>query len=60
MSTPTLIRCYKCFNQFVFLRGSIETCPHCSEEYKSHRDKKDEPLEKGLENLKSILKNTKI
>jgi len=38
MSSPQLITCWTCKEKFIFLRGGIEKCPHCGEEYKSHRD----------------------
>jgi predicted amidophosphoribosyltransferase len=38
MSSPRLITCWGCRKKFVFLRGSLEECPNCKTEYKSHRD----------------------
>lgn len=38
MSTPVFMRCWTCHRTFVFLRGTIETCPYCRERYISHRD----------------------
>lgn len=42
MSTPFEVTCYKCKKKFIFLRGALEKCTHCGEEYKSHRDIKKE------------------
>jgi len=61
MSTPQIIACWTCGNSFTFLRGTLTKCPHCGEEYMSHRDagkiteKKDNLQNKRREDENGIL-----
>lgn len=42
MTTPHIITCVTCNESFVFIRGVIDKCPKCKEQYKSHRDAEEE------------------
>ena len=47
MSTPQVIKC-SCGKEFVFIRDTIEECPHCGEVYASHRSSKLERKQKKV------------
>ncbi len=56
MSTPQVITCWTCGKTFVFLRGALEKCPNCGEEYMSHRDagKKNDLKKEKKESKKEV------